>query len=240
MSLLLHFKNILFVFPAPRWYDAHNVKPLFPFGHGLSYTTFDYKDIVVAVSVKEEYGGSAQSSGRAYDWEYGDGGSEGVTTDTVYLPMARFNRKNIDSITTSVISRFDKLITVTATITNTGTLSGREVVQLYVTYPLSAGEPLRQLRSVRDVYLQPAESGNVTFSITSQDISIWDSGSHSWVLGCDKFNNMNELSRNSNNERVVDDENSNNENNDNDCNFSFYVGASSSDLRLKGHLVIGK
>ena len=51
---------------------------------------------------------------------------------------------------------------------------------------------------------------------------------------------MNELSRNSNNERVVDDENSNNENDDNDCNFSFYVGASSSDLRLKGHLVVGK
>ena len=49
----------------------------------------------MAVSVKEEFGGSAQSSGRAYDWEYGDGGSEGVTTDTVYLPMARFNRKNI-------------------------------------------------------------------------------------------------------------------------------------------------
>ena len=184
----------------------------------------------MAVSVKEEYGGSAQSSGRAYDWEYGDGGSEGVTTDTVYLPMARFNRKNIDSITTSVISRFDKLITVTATITNTGTLSGREVVQLYVTYPLSAGEPVRQLRGVRDVYLQPAESGNVTFSITSQDISVWDTGSHTWVLGCDNFN-INEFTNNVNNDRLV--ENS-------DCNFSFYVGASSSDLRLKGQLVVEK
>jgi len=25
-----------------RWYDAHDVEPLYPFGHGLSYTEFYY------------------------------------------------------------------------------------------------------------------------------------------------------------------------------------------------------
>jgi hypothetical protein len=33
-----------------RWYDAKNQEPLLPFGHGLSYTTFDYSDLQVAHS----------------------------------------------------------------------------------------------------------------------------------------------------------------------------------------------
>ncbi|WP_327282321.1 MULTISPECIES: glycoside hydrolase family 3 C-terminal domain-containing protein [unclassified Streptomyces] len=36
-----------------RWYDAQQVTPLFPFGHGLSYTTWEYEKL----SVRPERGG---------------------------------------------------------------------------------------------------------------------------------------------------------------------------------------
>jgi beta-glucosidase len=36
------------VFVGYRWYEAKNIESLYPFGFGLSYTTFEYKDVQVS------------------------------------------------------------------------------------------------------------------------------------------------------------------------------------------------
>lgn len=47
-----------------RWYDSHNVEPAYSFGHGLSYTSFEYKNETLGVSADKRVSLSVKNSGK--------------------------------------------------------------------------------------------------------------------------------------------------------------------------------
>jgi beta-glucosidase len=104
-----------------KYLDESN-DPLYPFGYGLSYTSFTYGDV---------------------------------------------------TLSRSSITEQDTL-TVTCGVTNTGSRAGEEVVQLYLRdWVGSVTRPVKELKGFRKVVLQPGESKNITFKLSSKDLSYY-------------------------------------------------------------------
>lgn len=61
---------------------------------------------------------------------------------------------------------------VSVTVTNSGSLAGDEVVQLYLKFPDVAGAPIRALRGFERVHLAPGGSRKVEFALTPRDLSM--------------------------------------------------------------------
>jgi beta-glucosidase len=105
---------------ALRGYLLDSTRPLFPFGHGLSYTTFSYSAPTVSPA-------QIRPDGRT---------------------------------------------TASVEVTNTGTLTGDEVVQLYIRAEVSrATRPVMELKGFRRITLAPGERRTVTFELGPEQLS---------------------------------------------------------------------
>ena len=108
------------------WYDSQVV---YPFGYGLSYTTFDWEVVSTTPA------------------------NNGILTD-------------------------DSVITVQVKVTNTGSVAGKEVVQLYYTAPYTKGgiEKAHVVLAgfAKTKNIQPGESDVVTIELTARDMSSYD------------------------------------------------------------------
>ena len=105
------------IYVGYRYYDKAGKSVRYPFGHGLSYTTFAYSDLAVC----------------------------------------------------------DR--TVSVRVKNTGTVSGAEVVQLYIAPPKTGiFRPVKELKDFARVELAPGEMKTVTFTLDDRSFAIWADG----------------------------------------------------------------
>jgi beta-glucosidase len=115
-----------------RYIDEQNT-PQFPFGYGLSYTSFSYKPTTISV----------QS-----------------------LSAATLN---------SSLHGGPTVMVAEADVTNTGSRSGNETVQLYIRLEgTSVTEPVRMLKGFQTVTLNPGGTKRVRFELKPDTFGIWN------------------------------------------------------------------
>lgn len=138
VSSHLHFANDVTnteyresLFVGYRWFDTAKRPCAYPFGYGLSYTSFRVSDAAVSSDFLTR------------------GGS----------------------------------ISVSATVENTGSCAGAEVLQLYVRKAGSAVmRAEKELKGFEKVHLSPGESASVSISLDERAFSFYDVKQTAWVV----------------------------------------------------------
>ncbi len=118
-----------------RYWTTAGKHPLFPFGFGLSYTSFSFSKLEVPATT-----------------------ASGAT-----VPVS-----------------FD--------VTNSGSMAGAEVAQLYVSDPSTkVSRPERELKGFEKVRLAPGETKHVTINLDARAFSYWDATARMWTIDPGKF-----------------------------------------------------
>ncbi|KAM0160417.1 hypothetical protein ACHAPG_003079 [Botrytis cinerea] len=221
-----------------RHFDKYNLEPTFEFGFGLSYTTFEYTNLQVDAILPKSSFPAPRPDGilpPTFDEKIPDA-SEALFPSN-FRKLSKFIYPYIEKVSDIEEGRYPypegydneqtpspaggdeggnpDLWTVYATVSvdlkNTGSVTGKEVAQLYLEYDKIRGEaanvdfPVRVLRGFEKVELKKDETTTVKFDLTRRDLSYWDVVKQNWVMPTEG-------------------------------SFTIRVGASSRDLRLTGSL----
>lgn len=82
----------------------------------------------------------------------------------------------------------DETLTVSVDVTNTGAVTGKEIVQLYVSdLNGTACRPYKELKGFSKVELGPGETKTVTMTLSARDLSYWEESLHDWYAPSGKY-----------------------------------------------------
>ncbi|MEH7548990.1 glycoside hydrolase family 3 C-terminal domain-containing protein [Neobacillus vireti] len=124
------------IFVGYRYYDKKEIEPLFPFGYGLSYTNFEYSNLILD---KKEL-------------------------------------KDTEKVSVSLIVK------------NSGSVPGKEIVQLYVKDVASTvSRPEKELKGFEKVELQPGEQKTVTFVLDKRSFAYYNVHLRDWHVETGEF-----------------------------------------------------
>ncbi|KAJ6606906.1 glycoside hydrolase superfamily [Mycena sp. CBHHK59/15] len=76
----------------------------------------------------------------------------------------------------------DAVVTVTFTVQNSGTVSGNEVPQLYLTFPASANSAPKNLKGFDSVFVGAGQSVAVSMTLSRFDFSTWNLVTQRWEI----------------------------------------------------------
>ncbi|PSN65799.1 avenacinase [Corynespora cassiicola Philippines] len=107
-----------------------------------------------------------------------------VSTEVLVDDVSRTPSPDAPILPGGNVELWSTLVTVNATVKNTGSVSGAAVPQLYISLPDEAGEgnPVRSLRGFDKISIDAGESATVSFPLMRRDLSYWDVVTQSWTL----------------------------------------------------------
>ncbi len=137
---------------------------------------------------------------------YGGEGDTAVYNEGVFVGYRYYDRKKMDvlfpfgyglsytnfqysNLTLSADSICDTdQLTVTVDVTNTGSIAGKEVVQLYVgDCESTVFRPARELKGFEKVALAPGETKTVTFTLGKRAFAYWNAQLNDWHVETGDF-----------------------------------------------------
>jgi beta-glucosidase len=136
-----------------RRYVDGDGEPLFPFGYGLSYSTFEYKNL--SIKGEKEKGKKEKEERRK---EQGTGETAIIPSSFLLPPFLLSSSLPLE---------------VSLDVTNTSSRDGAEVVQLYINDKVSSvTTPVKELKGFAKVFIKAGETQRITMKLTWEHLSL--------------------------------------------------------------------